>query len=71
MATVTAKRTPPVKVRHRWKKRKNRRGVYDCKPCGMWTANLLLYKMDVCPAKDRRVRKQDRRKDSWYSKAEE
>lgn len=55
------KRRPPVEVRHDWKRRLNRRYVYDCAACGQWTSNLPLYRYDVCPKKDRRKRTADRR----------
>jgi len=37
------------------------RGVYRCSQCGLWTANLPLYRNDVCEAKDRRKGPRDRR----------
>jgi len=36
-------------------------GVYHCPDCGQWTANLPLYKHNLCPAKERRKRQKDRR----------
>jgi hypothetical protein len=35
--------------------------VYECRTCKRHTANLPLYKDDVCPAKDRRKGLRDRR----------
>jgi hypothetical protein len=37
--------TPP---RHEWTLRAGTKDVYDCPRCGMWTANLPLYKNDEC-----------------------
>jgi hypothetical protein len=37
------------------------RGVYFCPDCQSWTANRQAYRFDVCPAKDRRKGKSDRR----------
>ncbi len=36
-------------------------GTWMCKDCKMWTANLPLYKNQLCSAKDRRKGKADRR----------
>lgn len=33
---------------HKWVERKKERCVYDCKRCGSWTANVNLYKKDIC-----------------------
>lgn len=54
--------TIPQALRCRWTSRGgSERDVYDCPDCGCWTANLPLYKLDVCEAKDRRKGKPDRR----------
>jgi len=36
--------------------------AWVCLQCGQWTANLPKYKNEVCPKKDRRKAKEDRRK---------
>jgi hypothetical protein len=47
-------------VKHDWVERADDHGVYDCVNCTSWTANLPLYKDEVCDAKERRFT--DRRK---------
>lgn len=54
----------PKDIRCVWTPRKGERGTYDCLDCGCWTANLPLYRFDVCPAKDRRKGLGDRREDA-------
>lgn len=49
----------PVKIRCQWKRdvrlpAKSLGSVYYCSNCSAWTANLPLYKNQICPAKDRR-----------------
>lgn len=51
----------PAEVKCDWKQRAGERGVYDCADCKSRTANLPLYKDDVCEAKDRRKGVTDRR----------
>ena len=66
---------PPIKVRHDWQKATKEtlerfgfttpgmaRGVYECPTCEGWTANLPLYRYEVCSAKDRSKGPGDRRK---------
>lgn len=52
-------RTPPA-VRHLWFRRDKGEAVYVCTACRSWTANLPLYRYDVCEARDRR-KQPDRR----------
>jgi hypothetical protein len=56
----------PDEVKHDWKLRERARRakgpqVYVCATCKSRTANLPLYKDDVCEAKDRRKGAPDRR----------
>ena len=51
----------PLQIRCRWMARPKERGVYDCPDCKSWTANKPLYSKTVCPAKERRTAKVDRR----------
>lgn len=51
----------PDDVRHNWHKRHGATGVYDCDLCNSWTANLPLYRYEVCPELDRRKSAGDRR----------
>lgn len=52
----------PVQIQCDWKPDRERgRGVYVCATCGQWTANYPLYKGDICPEKDRRTAKRERR----------
>ncbi len=57
---------PPMAVQHVWVKSQDKAkrilGVHRCGFCGMWTANLPLYRYDVCPKADRRVATADRRR---------
>lgn len=62
-----AKVDVPEEVKHEWTldeskpARAGRIYRHVCQPCGQWTANLPLYKDDVCPAKDRRKKAEQRR----------
>jgi hypothetical protein len=49
--------TTPKNLQHEWKRRGNnkRSGIYDCKHCRQWTANMPLYRNEICPARDRRA----------------
>lgn len=55
------KRATPLEIRCQWTARKGKPGVYDCPNCKQWTANLPLYRADVCPAKERRTATNERR----------
>ena len=67
------KRRAPVEVRCNWQRipwpnaprdaKTGRRatGLYRCADCKAETANLPLYRYDVCRVKDRRKGKPDRR----------
>lgn len=55
------KRPVPRKLHHEWTPRLDQPGVFDCPVCGQWTANLPLYRQEVCDAKDRRKGLTDRR----------
>lgn len=50
---------PSREVQHDWKR--DTRGRHRCRHCQSWTANLPLYRYEVCPARDRREEKGDRR----------
>lgn len=55
-------RRTPKEVRHRWYRRVGATlAAWACPACKVWTANLPLFKMDVCPARDRRKNHTDRR----------
>lgn len=43
----------PRYVNHEWVERKGEWHVYDCTQCGMWTANMPLYKNDRCEVASR------------------
>lgn len=65
---VAAETVVPNEIKHEWKVGPRpgspsdlNRTVYRCAPCGMWTANLPLYKDDICPAKERRKASVQRR----------
>ena len=47
-------------LKHDWLEEANKPGVYVCDNCGCWTANLPLYKDEVCDSQERRFA--DRRK---------
>lgn len=53
----------PQEVRCSWLKKLGESGVYECPHCKCWTANLPLYVFSICPKKDRRKGKRDRRGD--------
>lgn len=36
-------------------------GMWMCKDCKQWTSNLPLHRNNICPSKDRRKGKLDRR----------
>lgn len=47
--------TPPAEAMHDWiEDKRHGREAYHCPACDCWTANLPLYRHEVCPAKDRR-----------------
>lgn len=56
------KRRAPKEIRCRYVKAKQDGiTVHTCVDCGGFTANLPLYRYDVCPKKERRKRKTGRR----------
>lgn len=49
------RRDASADVRHEWaRKHEAGRGVYECRHCQMWTANVRRYLVEVCEARDRR-----------------
>lgn len=60
----------PVQIRCRYiKGKENGITVHTCVDCGGFTANLPLYRYDVCPKKERRKRKQGRREGDYKNLA--
>lgn len=54
-AEIERKRLIPAEVRCEWRPLKERgAGVYECLHCHCRTANLPLYRYDLCDARDRR-----------------
>lgn len=45
-------RRGPDWLKHEWELRTGPTVLYDCLTCRQWTANLPLYKNEICPAKD-------------------
>ena len=67
-------RATPEEVRHDWRLHKTHTiagqtvaNVYVCQACDAWTANLPLYRNEICQRKDRRRKNQDRRKSNTES----
>lgn len=54
----------PLIVQHTWTARHGTPGVYDCHICKSWTANIPAYRFEVCPKRDRRKAKRERRHDN-------
>ena len=60
---MTRRKHAPRSVQHSWVEgRRPERDVWICCTCKTWTANLPLYRYEVCDKRDRRKRKADRRK---------
>lgn len=64
---MTRPKPTPVEVCHNFEKKTithaegYKTAVHTCIYCGVWTANVLILRNEVCPAKDRRKTKRDRR----------
>lgn len=55
------KKRVPKAVQHDWYRNVGYLSTYDCRVCKAWTVNLPLYRAEVCPRRDRRKRRVDRR----------
>lgn len=56
----------PKEIRCKWVRRKSTfKDIYDCRLCGSWTGYFALYREAVCPSKERRKSKDERRQRRW------
>jgi hypothetical protein len=66
MPSIQSKSRIPKKIKCVYRKRTPQweagsASCWQCINCGQWTANLPLYKNDICESKDRRKSTADRR----------